>query len=232
MTLELRKYESVAPSDMPAVTELLSAIVRYYPEFDRTSISVPGQGDRTYPLLNVYYPDTDCLLPLALQDRTATHFGIPRFLSDQLGIPHLSSLLLDLGEDALEDDEQMGEALVDRIQGFLREYDIRYAFNEMLANADDARATELSIMLDYRRFHPASEGMISKQFFEVQSLPSLILFDNAILSEGDFIGLRRVGRGGKVDQLDTHGRHGLGALSFYYFADVRDLPLIFDRKTH
>ncbi len=53
-----------------------------------------------------------------------------------------------------------------------------------------------------------------------------------MLSKGDFIGLRRVGRGGKVDQLDTHGRHGLGALSFYYFTDVRDLPIFFDRKTH
>lgn len=217
---ELLKYKSVAFSDMPAIVALLNAIVEYHPDFDHTAITVPGLGDRCYPLANLYYPDADCLLPLVLQDKIATHSSIPRSLSDRLAIPHLSSLLLDLGEDAFEDDEQMGEGLVDRIQGFLREYDISYAFNEILANADDARATDLSIALNYRRLQFPLKDIIAPKFLEVQGIPSIIVYNNAILSANDFKGLRRVGRGGKIDQVNTHGRHGLGALSFYYFSDV------------
>ena len=57
MTLELRTYESVAPSDMPAVTELLSAIVRILTALQYQFLV------KEYPLFNaiiltqiVYYP--------------------------------------------------------------------------------------------------------------------------------------------------------------------------------
>ena len=223
LVLELQKYDVVSNSDIPAVTALLQEIATYHPSFDRTAISIPGRSGRLHPIDNVYYRDTDCILPSALQDKVASLSGISRSLSDQLGIPCLSSLLLDLGEDEFDDDEQMGEDLVDRIQGFLKEYDIKYAFNEFLANADDAHAKELSVLLLLNRRHQYKPtGFISPAFRQIQMHDSIVLFNDAVLSDEDFKGLRKVGRGGKVGQLDTHGRHGLGALSFYYFTDVRN----------
>lgn len=222
--LELQKCDVVPDSDMPAVTALLQEIATNHPSFDRTTISIPGQSGRLHPIDHVYYCDTDCILPSALQDKVATHSTISRSLSDQLGISCLTSLLLDLGEDEFDDSEQMGEDLVDRIQGFLKEHDIKYAFNEFLGNADDAHAGELSVLLD-RRHHPYKlTGLISPAFREVQEQNSIVLFNDAVLSDEDFKGLRKVGRGGKGTQLDTHGRHGLGALSFYYFTNVRGFP--------
>ncbi len=225
LVLELQKYDVISDSDMPAVTALLQEIATYHPSFDRATIPIPGQSGRSHPIDNVYFCDTDCILPTALQDKVAIHSSISRSLSNQLGIPLLSSLLLDLGEDEFDDDEQMGEDLVNRIQGFLKEYDIKYAFNEFLANADDAHARELSVLLD-RRHHPyKSTSLISSAFRPVRMQDSIILFNDAVLSDEDFRGLRKVGKGGKTTQLDTHGRHGLGALSCYYFTDVRDFLL-------
>ncbi len=210
---------------MPAIIPLLQEIAANHPGFDRASVLIPDQSGHSHPISNIYYPDTDCLLPMALQDRLPTHGSVSRALSDQLGIRPLSSVVLDLVEDAFDDDEQMGEDLIDRIRGFLREYDISYAFNEFLANADDARAHEFSILLDCRRLSQVVNGLISPEFYEVQTHDSIILFNDGIFSEEDFKGLRKVGRGGKEGQSDTHGRHGLGALSFYYFTDVRGLLL-------
>ena len=228
LILELQKYDPgpIPTLDIPSIIALLQEIATNHPGFDRASVSVPDQSRRSRPIDDTYYPDTECLLPIALQDKFPSHSGVSRALSDQLGIRLLSSLVLDLGEDPLDDDEdeQMGEDLIDRIRGFLREYDIGYALNEFLANADDAHAHWFSILLD--RWHPPQavlSGLISPAFREVQRHDSIVLFNDGIFSDEDFRGLRRVGRGGKEGQFDTHGRHGLGALSFYYFTDVRDL---------
>jgi len=227
LVLELQKYDSniVSKSDMPAIIALLQEIATSHPGFDQGSVSIPDQSRRCHPIDKFYYPDTDCLLPRALQDRFPTHRSVSRALSDQLGIQPLSYLVLDLVEDAFDDDEQMGEDLIDRIRGFLREYDISYALNEFLANADDAHAHEFSILLDCRRPSQVVSGLISPEFYEVQRHHSIVLFNDSTLSDEDFKGLRKVGKGGKAGQSDTHGRHGLGALSFYYFTDVRGLLL-------
>jgi sacsin len=94
--------------------------------------------------------------------------------------------------------------------------------NEFLANADDAGATEFSILLDGGdSLHRWKQRLITPAFESVQGAPSLVLYNNSTFSREDFKGLLRVGRGGKVELSETHGRHGLGALSFYYFTDVR-----------
>jgi len=213
--LELQKYDVVSNSDMPAVTALLQEIATYHPSFDRTTLSIPGQSGHGHPIANVYFRDTDRIPPTALQDKVPIHPGVSRSLSDELGIPLLSSFLKDLGEDEFDDGEQMGEDLVDRIQGFLEECDIKYAFNEFLANANDAGAKELSVLLDCQRHPYKDTGLISPAFHQAQMQDSIILFNDTVLSDEDFKCLRKIGRG---RQRDAHGPYGL---SFYYFTDVR-----------
>jgi hypothetical protein len=154
-----------------------------------------------------------------ISQKSPIHNNISRSLAELLGIPLASSLTL--GEDD-DEDEQMSEDLVGRIRGFLREYDAQYAINEFLANADDAGATEFTILLDSAgSSDPRKKRLIAPAFESIQGSPSLVLFNNATLSEEDFKGLLHVGRGGKIERSESHGRHGLGALSFYYFTDVR-----------
>ena len=181
---------------------------------------VPDISGRPCLINNVYYPDMS-LIDLAgeISQKSPIHNSISRSLAERLGIPLASSLTL--GEDD-DEDEQMSEDLVGRICGFLREYDAQYAINEFLANADDAGATEFTILLDSAgsRDH-RKKRLISPAFESIQGSPSLVLYNNATLSDEDFKGLLHVGRGGKTEHYETHGRHGLGALSFYYFTDVR-----------
>jgi hypothetical protein len=136
----------------------------------------------------------------------------------------LSSLAIDDQDvdDDDEDDEQMTEDLPIRIRGFLRDYDPRFALNEFFANADDAGATQFSMLLLPGDISSKTRNAVISPAFDLLSRePTLFMFNNASLTKEDFLGLRRIGRGGKQDRQDTHGRHGLGALSVFYFTDVR-----------
>lgn len=184
---------------------------------------VPSDDGRICPLESVYYPDIpqSFLLSTSLS-KSPLHRKISKGLAEQLRIPLLSAELLEQGMDESDDEEQMAEDLRDRIEGFLRENDVLYAVNEFLANADDAKATKFSILLDNRRDDFGTmTRVISPSFETLQSSSYIIFYNDAVLSENDFTGLRNVGRGGKTNEINTHGRHGLGALAFYYFTDVR-----------
>ena len=215
---ELRKCDSEIR--VISARQILEEIALHHLDFDRTLVMVPDIRGRLRPIDSVYYPDMNLIdLTGEMSQKWPIHSNISWSLAERLVIPRASSLTL--GEDD-DDDEQMSEDLVGRIRGFLREYDAQYAMNEFLANADDAEATEFTILFASGDLHDQRKRrLISPAFESIQGSPSLVLYNNATLSEEDFKGLRRVGRGGKTENSETHGRHGLGALSFYYFTDVR-----------
>ena len=98
-----------------------------------------------------------------------------------------------------------------KIRQTLLGYTYFATFNEVLANADDAKATEVSIMYDKRIF--SETGALSPQLREVHCGPALVIHNNAIFTDDDWKGFRMVGVGGKAGQ-DSIGRFGLGALTF------------------
>ncbi|KAF8817051.1 hypothetical protein BYT27DRAFT_7229032 [Phlegmacium glaucopus] len=191
-------------------------------DYDRAAVLVPSADGHIRTLESVYYQDTPQWLSLSTPLlKFPLHRKISMGLAEQLMVPLLSSVLLEQGVDEGDDsdEEQMAEDLRDRIGGFLRENDVLYAVNEFLANADDAKATKFSILLDNRRDFFGTR-VISPAFETLQSSSYIIFYNDAVLSKHDFLGLKKVGRGGKTDEIDTHGRHGLGALAFYYFTDT------------
>ncbi|KDR71218.1 hypothetical protein GALMADRAFT_127161, partial [Galerina marginata CBS 339.88] len=208
-----------SPSHLDQVLAILNEIAHYHiiDDSNRELVRVPGEDLRAHSLDAIYFRDMDfASLAADTSQKVPAHKGISKGLAESLGIQMLSSL--NLGDDEDDDEEQMSEDLVGRIRGFLRDYDPQYAFNEFLANADDAGATEFSMSLRVQEYTP--ETVISPKFQSLLRRPSLFLFNNAILSDNDFAGIRRVGQGGKLNLAETHGRHGLGALSLYYFTDV------------
>lgn len=221
---ELAHIDFQTARGVAASVSILQEIADVHPGFDQRIILVPGANNEGLPLHRVFFQDINFLsLSGGMIDLVPTHNSVSRALAESLGVPFLSALMLDTdatagGEDENEEEEQMSEDFVNRIQGFLREYDVRYALNEFLANADDAKASEFSLMLDT----PADVGerFLSPAFQKLAGCSRLVLFNNATFSEVDFEGLRHVGLGGKRGLANTHGRHGLGALSFYYFTDV------------
>ncbi|TDL15335.1 hypothetical protein BD410DRAFT_845281 [Rickenella mellea] len=97
-------------------------------------------------------------------------------------------------------------------------YQIEYASNEWIANADDANASQVSLLLDERTFRGSK--LLTPTMKEFQECPSLVIHNDSVFTKDDFAGLAQIGVGGKGALPDKIGRFGLGALSFYHFTEV------------
>ena len=102
---------------------------------------------------------------------------------------------------------------------------------ELMQNADDAEATELSVLLDER---PIPEGF--KPEFKRLLQPALLIRNDAPFqdkhekkdgSQGDFYALCDLASGHKRAQSVSAGRFGIGFNSVYFFTDT---PIIFSRR--
>ncbi|KAE9407538.1 hypothetical protein BT96DRAFT_971239 [Gymnopus androsaceus JB14] len=186
----------------------------------RNSILVPDHLNNLRHVSEVYVNDMGGRLDFVLKTQVfPAHPYISQSVAQRLGLATLSSLQLD-DDDGLDiDDEDMSESLVTRIKSVLVDYDIQYSFGEFLANAADAGATEFEVLLDHKAAF-SSTHILSHEMGIFQSGPALLLHNNVLFSENDFKGLRRIGEGGKRDIDGTIGKFGLGALSFYHFAEA------------
>ncbi|KAF7311321.1 hypothetical protein MKEN_01033800 [Mycena kentingensis (nom. inval.)] len=184
-------------------------------EYDRERVLLPCRDNRLHPISDTYFVDSNS--DFVPDGGTPVHPRLSQELAHKLGVPFLSSLELgDEGDD--DDDIQMGEDFVTRVSNLLKEHDIDYALNEFLANAADAGAKEFALVLDERAFE--SGKVLGPNLAELQRRPALVLYNDAKFTKEDFIGLRKVGEGGKRSNPDSIGRYGLGAMSLFHFTDV------------
>ncbi|TFK62955.1 hypothetical protein BDN72DRAFT_803733 [Pluteus cervinus] len=219
--------------DSKWIIRILEELSRHDLSASTANLLLPGRDGLWWPHRQTYYDD---LRNRAVSSHDVVvypvHPSISSALAKKLKIPLLSALELDQdededeGEDKDEDDEGMGETLVDRIKNVLNDYDIKHAFNEFVANASDAGATKLSILLDERSTFP-SESIISPDMKRFQQVPAVVLYNDELFTTADFEGIRHIGRGTKRERPDAIGKYGLGALSIFHFTD---LPMIISGK--
>ncbi|TFK63721.1 hypothetical protein BDN72DRAFT_963728 [Pluteus cervinus] len=230
----LDEYSRYTPTrlsseDSEWIIRVLEELSRYDLGAFTANLVLPGEGGVWWPYEQTYYDD---LHNRAVSSHEAfiypIHPSVSSTLAKKLKIPPLSALELDRDEDEDEDEDEegMAEMLVDRIKNVLMDYDIKHAFNEFVANASDAGATDFSILLDERR-NFSSGSIISPDLEQFQQVPAVILYNDASFTREDFEGIRRIGRGTKRDQSDAIGKYGLGALSVFHFTD---LPMIISNK--
>jgi hypothetical protein len=113
----------------------------------------------------------------------------------------------------------MHEDLTTRISGALRQYKKEQIFLEFLANAIDAGATSMSIIID-EKLPPKSPSKLFLPKSQFHSCPALMFHNDSVFQDSDFQGIRRVGVGSKRGGNEKIGRFGLGALSAYHFSEV------------
>lgn len=78
---------------------------------------------------------------------------------------------------------------------------------EMLANADDVRATHFTILLDKSHYH--SHGLLHDNMQDMQK-PGLLVGNNAAFTEQDFVGYtRKIGNSFKKNDSRTAGQFGV-----------------------
>ncbi|KAK7696314.1 hypothetical protein QCA50_000968 [Cerrena zonata] len=217
---ELRAIASTSSFDLDTIVELLRVVSHTKLERDEYErLLAPDIQSGLRPLNELYYNDlgagADCLeLP---EDRSNCHTAISSSLAARLGIQTLSSLNLKAAELDI-DDEDMHEDLTRRISNVLKQYSVEQAFNEFLANAADAGASKYNILVDSKTA-PAN-NLLSPLMSEMQSLPALVVHNDATFQDHDFKGIRTIGTGGKEGRSDTIGKFGLGALSVFHFTEV------------
>jgi hypothetical protein len=201
--------------------ELLAAqLCGHISDERRKRIFVPNCDGVLQRIDDVYYDDLNrSEVTRRFDVKAPAHAKVSKSLATNITLQFLSSL--ELGEDDEDDvdDEDMGEDLCTRIKGILNAQDINYALNEFLANAADAGASRFSILLDAKSFE--STTVLSLEMAQFQQGSSLILHNDGIFTEKDFLGLRKIGQGGKSEDTDAIGRFGLGALSLFHFTEVR-----------
>jgi len=117
------------------------------------------------------------------------------------------------------------ERVTQRIRHIVQDYETNIdIFKELIQNADDAGATEVKFLIDWRE-HPSS-SLLAKELRPWQG-PSLLAYNNATFSDQDFQHICQVaGETKQSDPLKT-GRFGVGFCAAY---QLTDLPSFISRR--
>ena len=112
------------------------------------------------------------------------------------------------------------EEITDRIESLKRGYPAGVnILKELIQNAEDAGATEMSLMLDYQTSHKNGSLCFSElehpEWHNYQTYPSLLFYNNSQFTEEDLEGIQCVGLGGKKNR-NTIGKFGLGFNAVYH----------------
>ncbi|KAJ3984365.1 hypothetical protein F5890DRAFT_1474609 [Lentinula detonsa] len=204
-------------SDWPSIDSLIQALI----ESETLDQRIAFLSELSSPKNRFTDQQRDSILA---PDFTSALRRLSELYYNDLGVPFLSSLRLDsqddidIDNDVDGDDDDMAESLIERIRSVLVDYDIQYSFNEFLANAVDAGASQFKVLLDTKLF--GSSRVLCSEMSIFQQGPAMVLYNNAVFSNEDFRGVRKIGEGGKKETSGTIGKFGLGALSFYHFSEV------------
>ncbi|KAF8344477.1 hypothetical protein F5887DRAFT_1075526 [Amanita rubescens] len=188
--------------------QLLEMLPKSITDDERASLLVPITTGEFMPLNTVFYYRGG--VSMADEKIIIGHHLISEKLAGKIGMKHLG-----LGE--VENDIDLGGNPITIIRNTLQQYDPEQFLTEFIANASDAGATRFSILIDN---HESPTGcLLSEELAEFQSA-SLVVHNDGIFSQNDFIGILDTGIGGKRRKTNVIGHFGLGALSMFHFTEL------------
>ncbi|CAN2387927.1 HEPN domain [Pristimantis euphronides] len=167
----------------------------------------------------IFYNDTPWLP--SDEELNFCHERIPRAIVSKLGIQtrihHTLEKLKVSGLSKWASQFGAKEEITTRIKNILKEYSSKKdILKELLQNADDAEATEVHFVLDYRTHK--IESVFGPQWHPVQG-PALCVYNNKKFNSKDIDGIQQLGVGGKENNVDKTGKFGLGFNSVYHITD-------------
>ena len=177
---------------------------------------------------NIVAPDTDSVLrptnTLCLDDirfkgasksMRFVHSAISRSVAESIGISTKKRKYLQDCSIGMPFEQK--EELVTRLKGLLDGYPCDVGImKELLQNADDANATEIHFIKDFRT-HDCNE--IFDNFVDFQG-PALLVFNDSAFSQADLEGLQRLGVGSKNADPAKTGQYGVGFNAVYNLTDL------------
>ena len=176
------------------------------------------------------YKRSDCELPVV-------HPKVPIETAKQLGLLRLSHYVapteaIDLGYDMEGPHETTVNAIRRNLELYKEGVDI---FKELIQNADDAGATEVKFLIDWRRNNDSKTTLLNKDMQSCQG-PALWAYNDAQFTESDVTNICSIAAASKKRELEKVGRFGLGFTSVYHLTDVPSVVsgpfiMIFDPRT-
>ena len=97
---------------------------------------------------------------------------------------------------------------------------INYILQEVIQNADDARATEVKFFLDCRQLQTLPPGLVidTEKHIELSRFygPALMSFNNAPFKKEDWDSIQSLYQSGKAKNPHKVGKFGIGFNSVYH----------------
>ena len=110
------------------------------------------------------------------------------------------------------------ESLTNRLKRILTGYPCeKQILKELLQNADDAQATEISFIKDPRH-HP--DKRVFEDSWKLLQGPALCVYNNRPFTNADMEGIRNLGQGSKGEDPNKTGQYGVGFNAVYHLTDV------------
>lgn len=230
--------------DLYLVTEILHYVIRDGKSLSdelKKKVYVPIQTSNDMlclePLNQVNFCDADWLKnqpdDVDVSFTKVIHESISAHTANLLGVQPLSRSLEFVETLGFE---QTGphEPVTTRLQNILKEYRDGFGlFKELIQNADDAGASEVKFLIDWRQ-NP-TERLLSSGMSDAQG-PALWAYNDAIFTDKDFENINKLAGATKMDSINKIGRFGLGFCTAYNLTDIpsfmsREFLVIFDPQT-
>ena len=220
------KVNDYSEKDLRLAIQMLRFIADHYSQLNilqKKSIYVPVEHKflKFFNAKSCFYHDhSESLSSSDVQNHKIAHGSIDINIIKTFEIPDLvSEILNDDGNDLFEPWGQ-GEPLTLRLKRLLKDYeDGLPIFKELIQNADDAGATEISFLYDERSNDHLKSHLIDQSMKHWQG-PTLWVYNDAVFTKEDFENIRHLNAGTKETDTTKIGKFGLGFNVVYHLTDV------------
>lgn len=184
-------------------------------EIDLSQLHLPDSDGRLVPLGQLCIDD-NAMLSSGKFKYLNEKFSLTQNFIDRLGLKTKSRKRLEESCNRLAFGQH--ELLTTRLRNILKEYPCDSGImKELLQNADDAGASEISFIKDFR--HHSDKKILDKSLAPLQG-PALCVYNNKCFQEKDIKGIQNLGDSSKEKDPASTGQYGIGFNAVYHLTDA------------